>query len=341
MTNPSPRTRTRVETWQWIRDPANPILPPDPDLPWESHCCMNPFVVLLDDEIRLYYAGGDEARNRRICLATSSIGDPLNFKRHGVILDLGAADRFDSSWCVLPCVRKFGDTWHLYYTGFDGGPDLQSFRGIGLGTGKDGVHFERFSEDPIITGDQTREFPGNQGAAGGGTILVEPDAPPSDRYRLYYTLLPGRGDLRLELSEAHRRKAHEKHAAVCHSADGIHWHDHRLILSARADATHESIGLGAPFVWKHQGIYHMLYCGIGTRFVYYSISHATSRDGYAWDRLPQDGNLSLSPAGGKGWDSDFAEYPCVIRENGRLRLFYCGNGNGSTGIGTALSVQSI
>ena len=31
------------------------------------------------------------------------------------------------------------------------------------------------------------------------------------------------------------------------------------------------------------------------------------------------------------------EYPNVIEENGRLRLFYCGNGYGATGIGTALA----
>jgi hypothetical protein len=29
------------------------------------------------------------------------------------------------------------------------------------------------------------------------------------------------------------------------------------------------------------------------------------------------------------------EYPNVIEEDGRLRLFYCGNGYGRTGIGTA------
>lgn len=31
------------------------------------------------------------------------------------------------------------------------------------------------------------------------------------------------------------------------------------------------------------------------------------------------------------------EYPNVIEENGKLRLFYSGNGYGSTGIGAALA----
>jgi hypothetical protein len=31
------------------------------------------------------------------------------------------------------------------------------------------------------------------------------------------------------------------------------------------------------------------------------------------------------------------EYPCVIQEMNQLRLFYCGNGYGKTGIGTAVA----
>jgi hypothetical protein len=30
-------------------------------------------------------------------------------------------------------------------------------------------------------------------------------------------------------------------------------------------------------------------------------------------------------------------YPCVVREDSHLRLYYCGNGFGSTGIGTAIA----
>ena len=40
---------------------------------------------------------------------------------------------------------------------------------------------------------------------------------------------------------------------------------------------------------------------------------------------------------GTGWESKMVEYPNIIMENGKLRLFYCGNGYGITGIGTALA----
>ena len=47
-------------------------------------------------------------------------------------------------------------------------------------------------------------------------------------------------------------------------------------------------------------------------------------------------SLALAPTG-DSWESKMVEYPHVVREGHRLRLFYCGNGYGATGIGTALA----
>ena len=95
--------------FNWQRDPANPVLPPDANLPHESTRCMNPFVVTVGDEYRLYYSGADTAGVQRICLATASLKTPGRFKRHGVLLDVGGKGAFDARWCVLPCVHRFGD----------------------------------------------------------------------------------------------------------------------------------------------------------------------------------------------------------------------------------------
>jgi hypothetical protein len=58
-------------------------------------------------------------------------------------------------------------------------------------------------------------------------------------------------------------------------------------------------------------------------------------DGYTWDRGQGDGNLSLIPDPENEWESQMVEYPSIIEEAGGRRLFYCGNGYGKTGIGTA------
>ena len=79
----------------------------------------------------------------------------------------------------------------------------------------------------------------------------------------------------------------------------------------------------------------MLYCGIGTRWYYYSISEAVSADGYIWDRGNAGENIALAPNEAAAWESQSVAYPCVIDDGGKKRLFYCGNDNGGTGIGTA------
>ena len=150
------------------------------------------------------------------------------------------------------------------------------------------MHFEKHGKNPVITGDQTSEFPNNKGVAGGGSILeyVEPGG--GKAYRMYYTLATGTSNEDPKIDQ-------EKHCAVCHSTDGVHWTDHRMIMSPREDVPNEDIAVAAPFVWRDGDRYRMLYCGIGTRWGYYSMSEAVSDDGYSWDRGERDENLSLNP----------------------------------------------
>ena len=321
----------KLRRFDWRRDPQNPVLPPQPGGAYDSTRCMNPFALRAGDEYRLYYSGGDAQGHQRICLATAPVDDPNAFTRHGPILDLGAPGEFDSRWCVLPCVHRIAGKWHLYYSGHEGTDlGLQSFPGIGLAVSEDGVHFQKQSAAPVVTGDQTREVPHNRGVAGGGTIVEDEQRDGSTSYRMYYTLAVGTKNADVRIDQ-------EKHCAVCHSRDGIHWSDHRLILSPRRDVGNEDIAVAAPFAWRDSGRFRMLYCGIGTRWGFYSISEAVSDDGYAWHRGHADGNLSLTPDPHSSWEAQMVEYPSVVAEENRLRLFYCGNGYGSTGIGTAVA----
>lgn len=166
--------------------------------------------------------------------------------------------------------------------------------------------------------------------AGGGTILedVLPDG--TVQYRMFYTLAVGHKSTDMRVDQ-------EKHCAVCHSTNGKDWTDHRLILSPRSDVASEDTAVATPYVWFDGSLYRMLYSGIGTRWGYYSISEALSEDGYKWFRGESNQNLSLTPGQPDTWESQMEEYPSVIKEGNRLRLYYCGNGYGSTGIGTAVN----
>lgn len=322
----APAPAFRVHAWQ--RDPRNPVLPPGGGA-FDTGCCMNPFVLRVDDAYWMYYAG-DGKGGRRICLATAPVSDVSKWTRLGPLFKLGAKGSFDATWCVLPCVHKIGGKWHLYYTGRsdDKGGGLQTFRGIGLAVSDDMKTWTRHGTEPVLMGDGFPEWPGNKGIAGGGRIIEIPQPDGKILYRMYYTLATGKPGKTLQINQA-------KQSVVAHSYDGLTWFDKRVVLRPRAEAAYENAATIALNVWKTPARWRAIYAAIGTQFGAYSLCEAVSADGLAWERGQPGENLALPP--GKGWESAMTEYPNVIEENGKLRLFYCGNGYGRTGIGTALA----
>jgi predicted GH43/DUF377 family glycosyl hydrolase len=315
---------------QWRRDERNPVLPPGGGA-FDKGCCMNPFVVVQGDEYFLFYAGADSSGARRICLATCPIADVGTWKRHGPLFERGGKGSFDETWCVLPCLKKVGDKWHMYYSGrsADRGAGLQGFRGIGLATSTDLRSWTRYSDDPVLLGDGVDEFNGNKGIAGGGPVIEVPQSDGSVRLRMYYTLAVGTPSKDLLIDQA-------KYAVTAESSDGITWTDRKVILRPRLDAKYENAAVIALNPWKTEKGWRAIYAGIGTQFGAYSICEAASDDGLTWRRGKPGENLALAPTG-KGWESKMTEYPHVVREGDKLRLFYCGNGYGTTGIGTAVA----
>lgn len=326
----SPETaKPSFRVHQWQRDPRNPILPPGGGA-FDVGCCMNPFVLRRGDDYWLFYAGADATGHRRICLAIAPVNNLTQWKRLGPLFDNGQAGAFDDHWCVLPCVHRIGNRWHLYYTGHSTkGSGLQSFWGIGLATSDDLLHWTKYSPDPVLLGDGFPQWSGNRGIAGGARIMELPQTDGRTLYRMYYTLATGSPSKDLLVDQA-------KQAVIAHSYDGIQWSDRRVVLMPRRDAAYENAATIALNVWRTASGYRAIYAGIGTQFGAYSICEAASKDGLTWERGKPGENLALPPTG-SGWESHMTEYPNIIEENGKLRLFYCGNGYGTTGIGTALA----
>jgi len=314
---------------RWIKHPANPILPPGGG-EFDVGCCMNPHVIRQGDEYYLFYSGADPAGRRRICLAIAPVTDVTRWTRLGPLFENGGPDAFDELWCVLPCVYRINGRWHLYYTGRSTRPGgLQAFWGMGVAFSDDLRTWRKYEANPVLQGDGFPEWPDNRGIAGGGRILEIPSSDGAPLYRMHYTLPTGTTDPDLLVDQA-------KQAVVAHSRDGLTWFDKRVVLRPRREADYENAAVIALNVWKTPRRWRALYAGIGSRFGAYSICEAVSADGLTWERGTPGQNLALPPSG-TGWESQMTEYPNVIEENGRLRLFYCGNGYGATGIGTALA----
>jgi predicted GH43/DUF377 family glycosyl hydrolase len=292
---------------------------------------MNPFVVTHEGQYWLFYGGADAKGRHCVCLATCAVDDVSAWQRHGPVIEPGAKGAFDEKWTVLPCVHRFGAKWHLYYSGLSADKDagLQGFRGMGLATSDDLRHWKKVSDGSVLLGDGFDEWPDNKGIAGGGPIIELPQADGSNLYRMYYTLATGHPDKDLTVNQA-------KQSVIAHSRDGMTWMDRRVVLRPRADAAYENAATIALNPWRTKTAWRAMYAGIGTQFGAYSICEAVSDDGLDWKRGAPGENLSLPP-GNSAWENKMTTYPHVVREGGQLRLFYCGNGYGSTGIGTAVA----
>lgn len=314
---------------EWVRDERNPVLPTRAG-EFDATRCMNPWIIRSGDKYHVYYAGGDDGGRHRIGVATSAVGDLDRWSRSGPLFETGAAGSFDARWCVLPHVVRVNDRWHLYYTGNAGrGSGLSAFPGIGLATSNDRQNWTRHERKPVLAPSGDPGTPDTIGIAGGSVVEVrQPDG--STEWRFYYTGCPTTG--------TPHALNQQKTICLASSDDGIVWAKRGAVMLRDPDRDYENIGVAGPVVHREEGgLYRMWYSAIGSRWGYYCICYAESDDGIHWRRGRRYGNnLQLAPTG-DGWEKQMVEYPTVIREGDRLRLFYCGNGYGRSGIGTAIS----
>src|SRR4051794_8334891 len=81
------KSEPKFQVHAWQRHERNPVFPPGTD--FDASACMNPFVLRQEDEYWLFYAGGDKAGRRRICLATAPVSDVKEWKRLGPLFETG------------------------------------------------------------------------------------------------------------------------------------------------------------------------------------------------------------------------------------------------------------
>jgi predicted GH43/DUF377 family glycosyl hydrolase len=315
---------------EWIRDPKNPILPPRKN-EFDSTRCMNPWVLRNENQYHVFYSGGDAHGRQRIGVATAKIDSIYDWNREGPLFETGAEGAFDARWCVLPHVVRANEEWRLYYTGNSGrGMGLSAFPGIGVARSLDMKTWRRSDKPPVLAPTGEHGSADAIGIAGGSILLtVEPNG--ASQWRFYYTGCPTTGT-------AHALNQ-QKTICLAVSADGLSWTNRGAVMMRDPNRDYENIGVAGPVVIQQRNLFRMWYSAIGSRWGFYSICYAESDDGIHWRRGEKsDDNLQLTPTG-EGWEKQMVEYPTIISEGDRLRMFYCGNGYGRSGIGTATSKE--
>ncbi|HXD08480.1 MAG TPA: hypothetical protein VN653_00355 [Anaerolineales bacterium] len=143
---------------QWFVD-TEPILQPGADGAWDDKQVLAPHVLKTDNGYIMYYSGVGASGIQMIGMATSKdevhwtkYNDPATtdtqFADSDPVFQPGEKGAWDAAWVQQPRVFQTADGWIMIYRGVSDsrGANMK----LGLATSKDGIHWERYSGNPIF-----------------------------------------------------------------------------------------------------------------------------------------------------------------------------------------------
>lgn len=304
---------------QWLR--KGRIFDPSDHPDWAGTHAQVPTPLLYDDRVRIFYAdrfSDGRSYTTYVDLERGNLSNVI-YAHQKPILDFGAPGTFDDDGVMPSCALRRDGQVYLYYSGWNRGMTVPYRNSVGIAVSDDdGTTFRRLYEGPVLERCPTEPY-----IAVTPSILRE-----GDLWRMWYIS----GVRWVDVDGKYEPVYVIKYAS---SKDGISWDrpNHLCI-----EPSHDTEAFSHPNVVKHADQYIMVYCfrnshdyrdGAGA----YRIGFATSPDGLDWTRQDEQGGL---PTTGDGWESTMTCYPYLIEIDGRMHMFYNGNGFGRSGFGYAI-----
>ena len=286
---------------------------------WMRSHAQLPTPVMLDGgRCRVFFAGRDGRQRSHAGWFDVHLDDPAQILETSPdpVLTPGKPGFFDGDGIyVASAVRTNADKLQLYTIGWNAGSKPPMFyAGIGVAESLDGGRTcRKLGQAPIM------------GRSEHDPCLVTAPVVLRDagEWKMWYV-----SGIEWEKTETGLQSHY--HIKYAHSADGLAWERAGQVCVA-CNAPDET-NISRFWVLREGRIYHAWYGyhrGAG-----YRIGYATSLDGLAWQRRDDEAGIEVSAS---GWDSEAIAYPAVVRYNGRLFMFYNGNGFGRDGIGLAIA----
>lgn len=238
----------------------------------------------------------------------------------GPLMEVGELGSFDDSGVMPTCVIKNGDEYWMYYIGWNPQVTVSYRLSIGLAISKDGIHFERYSNAPIM--DRCLEEPFFNTAP---YVVKKGYA-----WEMFYVSCTGWHIIDHRTEPQYTIKSAQ-------SKDGIHWERSNKIL---LDYDEVGQAFGRPCVISINGHDRCMFFSYRKLAGYrneagnaYQI--AVAKKGEAednWQKYYQD-TLPLGIS--DDWDEMMACYGHVFEHQGKFLMLYNGNDFGKTGFGYA------
>jgi predicted GH43/DUF377 family glycosyl hydrolase len=283
----------------------------------------DPSVLKEDGGYRMWLSGGDPRNVQRIVVQIyqARSTDGIDWKISGDPVLTPGPEAWDSLRVETPSVVHVGDTYHLYYSGFDEAGAREGISAIGHATSRDGIHWSKDARNPVVQPQDRRRHAWGYRGVGEPGIVYDPK---SETFYLYYTSMrfapddPTQGEIGILLATSkdgsrfeHSTKPNGERALVLT----------RDIEDAVSGAW---FGYSAPSaVLDERGRFH-LFCAFvvapagpaTARHV--TIDHAFSSDGLHYEVVER----SLLEAGRGDWMDQQVRSPAVVRDDARFLLWF-------------------
>jgi hypothetical protein len=289
---------------------------------YSFHHAQVPVVQDIGDRWRIFYSNRVEGKSVPSSFLVSKEDQRIISKFEAPLVKLGERGTFD--WAgVMPTalIQPEQSTIFLYYIGWSIRKDVPYHNNLGLMISKDnGKTFQKFSEGPIFS--TSYKEPGYI-----GTIFVLFD---EGFFKGWYLSCRRWIEVENKIEPIYDIK-------YAISKNGVDWEPTNITC---IQLEKDEGGISQASVVKgNNGTYHMWF-SVRNQVDFrnnksnsYRVKYASSLDGINWTRQPNPNfELDISTT---GWDSEMVAYPCVIKDNKDLYMFYNGNGFGKTGIGLA------
>lgn len=266
------------------------------------------------------------------------------------VLDVGSEGSWDCRGVSNPSVLYDGREYKMWYTGFDG----KNMR-IGYATSKDGVHWEKSVNNPVLDLGEFCSWDSMHVA--NPTVIFN-----GNEYKMWYTGCNGRMRIGYATSKdgINWQKSNDNPVldlgawgspdsdiwspsvvfdgseykmwftafdgqikiGYATSPDGIHWskYDGSPVLKAGFWGSWDDRGVWGPTVLLVGSEYKMWYSGWNGEGV--RIGYAESKDGLNWIRTHLE--PSLTPGTTSEWDYHYVSNPCVILDGNNYKMWYSG-----------------
>lgn len=287
---------------------------------WLRSHAMTPTPILMNDRIRVFYAGRNLEGQCCVSFFDLDLNDHdniINYSKHPVLLP-GKKGRHDDCGVICTSAVIVEKKLFLYYTAYSIAGTVPYRNSIGVAYSDDyGESFTKTFPGPIL--DRTNLEP---------YFVISPCVIKSgDQWHMWYASCTDWIEINSRLESLY----HIKYAS---SINGVDWHQKNITC---IPPEHKFEANARPSVIIHNTKLHMWYTYRGSNDFRdgvdsYKIAYAQGniKDPTTWENKAKPINFVHSKS--STYDSSMQSYPGILQTDSRLLMFYNGNGFGIDGV---------